>query len=166
MVTIVRAKSGLPSMLFAALEDADSARSVHVSDFFNGRDLVIEVVSMGVDVTVNYALVKAYLQVETCNVDADCSTGANGCTAAICNTSNNKCEYSVVVNCCGNGICEPEFGEHCGTCSDCRKPDHCNDLGYFDLPKKCTKVRARERIHLIVSAIFCLMFLYSIFERL
>jgi hypothetical protein len=140
MITIVRARRTFPSTLFGALEDSDVTRSIKIVNFFNGRDLNIIVDSMGTDGSVNYAAVRVYLEVETCNTDAECSMGANNCVTATCNASN-KCDYQTVAGCCGNGICEKQFGENCATCTnDCKKPDDCNDLGYFDLPQKCTKV--------------------------
>jgi hypothetical protein len=141
MVTIVRARRTLPSTLFSALNDSDGSNAHTIENFFNGRDLNIVVDSMGIDNTVNYADVRIFLQIESCTTASDCSVGTNNCVSATCNSSTNKCEYQTVPDCCGNGYCEEQYGENCATCStDCKKPDHCNDLGYFDLPRKCTKV--------------------------
>ena len=140
MVTIVRGSVGGFSTLFGSLNAAAGTNSLTIEDFFNGRDLYIFVDNTGSDGDVDYATVRVELQIETCSAASDCSTGTRDCVTATCN--NSLCVYNTVSGCCGNGICEPEFGETCGTCSvDCKKPDHCNDLGYFDLDKFCPKVR-------------------------
>ena len=140
MVTIVRGRYTEPSVLISALNSNSGTNSFTIDNFFNGRKLFIFVDDMGLDGTVNYASVRVQLQIEDCTTSSDCSVGTNNCVTATCNPSG-KCDYQTVPGCCGNGICEAISGENCGTCTaDCKKPDHCNDLGYFDIPKKCTKV--------------------------
>lgn len=127
-VTVVRGGTGDLSVMVAALDSTSTTRYT-ISDFFNGRDLFITVVDEGSDGTVEYATVEIELEVQSCAVDSECTT-SGGCFTALCVVG--QCDYNAVVGCCGNGLCEPEAGENCGTCpSDCIKPDHCNDAGYY-----------------------------------
>ena len=129
------------STLLSGINADPGSNRLIINDYSHGRDLIITVDEISSDGDVDYALVSVQLQVETCTDDLDCAVGVFGCISAICNATN-YCEYTTLSDCCGNGICEKELGETCSTCpDDCRKPHHCNDLGYFDLPDKCTKVR-------------------------
>ena len=139
-VTVVRGGVGDFSTLVAAL-DSTSTTTYTISDFFSGRDLFITVTDEGSDGTVDYAMVKIELEVESCVNDSQCSSGSGQCFTGkyIFNTLG-KCSYNAVAGCCRNGLCEPEVGENCGTCpSNCIKPDHCNDVGYY--LGGCTGVR-------------------------
>ena len=137
-ITIVYGGVGERSHLFAALDDTTTSHTI--SNFYSGRDLFINVQNVGSDGTVDYATVTVELEIETCTNDSDCNVGTSGCFTATCDTLSGKCVYNAVTGCCGNGICEPEVGENCGSCSaDCIKPDHCNDVGYY--LGGCTGVR-------------------------
>lgn len=141
-VTVTQAQFTLESRYLGAA-DVDSI--FEIEDFFNGRKLMVTVDGKGTDTVsggevVDYASVRVEIEIEGCTTASDCSVGTDSCVSATCNSSN-KCVYAQVENCCGNGICEIGAGETCGSCDcDCKKPTDCNDVGYFDLESKCTKL--------------------------
>jgi len=139
-ITVTQARFTVESRYLGA---ADEDSIFEIEDFFNGRKLIVTVDNKGTESgdggEVDYASVRIELEIEDCTTASDCSEGTNSCVSATCSSSN-KCVYNAVANCCGNGICELEAGESCGSCDcDCKKPTHCNDVGYEDIPKKCPR---------------------------
>ena len=125
-VRIVQGAPGEQSSLIASISPGSS--SVSIPDYYNGRSLDITVGTEGVDAGVNFVPVLVSQETITCTVDNDCIGNISTCNTSTC-TAGGTCEYSLIPDCCGNGICETSSGEYCNNCpTDCVSPTDCDEL--------------------------------------